>query len=208
MKKSLHSILTAAMFAAAVTTSLSDPAASAQAKINPAEESLMDETWREQQGAYGPPNWFTETELTEMTTTEPQDVYGPPSWFTEPTDEPASTTTSAETYPEPVYGPPWIFAKKGDMNYDRVLNARDVTQLKRAILTGEFSDAEDYLADVNNDGLIDQEDVKALIRQLTGKPEDGEENAVTTFITNSTDTTTTTVTTPMTYVLYGPPPAY
>lgn len=203
MKKSLHSILTAAMFAAAVTTSLSDPAASAQVTVSPAETQLMDDTERGPQSAYGPPSWFTETELTEMTTTEPQDVYGPPSWFTEPTDEPASTTTSAETYPEPVYGPPWIFAKKGDMNYDRVLNARDVTQLKRAILTGEFSDAEDYLADVNGDGLIDQEDVKALIRQLTGKPED-EDDPITTDITDLTEPpfSTTTV------CLYGPPPAY
>lgn len=184
MKKSMHSILTAAMFAAAVTTSLSDPAVSAQVTVSPAETQLMDDTER-----------------------GPQSAYGPPSWFTEPTNE-SSTTEAYTTTPMVLYGPPWVFAEKGDMNYDRVLNARDVTQLKRAILTGEFTNAEDYLADVNDDGLIDQEDVKALIRQLTRKPEDEEENAVTTFITNSTDTTTTAVTKPMTWPLYGPPPAY
>lgn len=231
MKKSLHSILTAAMFAAAVTTSVGNPTVSAQNSDAPAESGLMQETERMQQGVYGPPNWFTtEPELTKLTDTEPQDVYGPPNWFSETetltttdvtrdipptvygppywytdteTEATVTTTTDVtEIIPQPAYGPPWIFAETGDLNYDGVLNAADLSLLKRAILDGIRTDEILHLGDTNSDGTIDKKDVRELIRQLTGKPDEPEETDVTVLSTDTTIPTTSTV------PLYGPPAAY
>lgn len=112
----------------------------------------------------------------------------------------------------PLYGPPWVFASLGDVNYDNSIDARDVTLLKRSILEENFRESDLYLGDLNNDGSLDKEDVQALIRMLTGKPEDEDEPAETTTITETTLTNTdvtTTTTLPVTiHTLYGPPPAW
>ena len=234
MKKSLHSILTAAMFAAAVTTSVGNPAVSVQSGAASAEAGLMQETEREMQGAYGPPNWFTETEMTKLTDTEPQDVYGPPNWFSETetltttdvtrdipptvygppnwfsdkeTEATVTTTTDVtEINPQPAYGPPWVFAEKGDMNYDFQLDVRDLTRLKQIILNENSPrDREIHLGDLNGDGKLDKADVKALVRMLTGKPEKEDDPQESTV--TSTDTTVASlITTTSTPVvsLYGP----
>ena len=112
----------------------------------------------------------------------------------------------------PLYGPPWVFAEKGDMNYDHSFDARDLTLLKQVILEERSpQQSDEFLGDVNLDGAIDKDDVKELIRQLTGKPEDEEEQTQTTNTTDVTDTTTTTLTTTETEYpvsLYGPPRAW
>ena len=103
----------------------------------------------------------------------------------------------------PLYGPPWVFAEKGDMNYDHSFDARDLTLLKQVILEERSPQQSDvFLGDVNLDGAIDKDDVKELIRQLTGKPDEPEETDVTVLSTDTTIPTTTTV------PLYGPPAAY
>ena len=92
-----------------------------------------------------------------------------------------------------------------------VLNAADLTVLKRAILDGIRTDEILHLGDINSDGTIDKKDVKELIRQLTGKPEDEEEQTQTTDTTGVTDTTNTTITTTSTeypVLMYGPPRAW
>ena len=231
MKKSLHSVLTAAMFAAAVTTSAGGSAAFALGSSS-AEANLMAQTAREQQGVYGPPNWFTtEPALTKLTDTEPQDVYGPPNWFSEsetngtttripPTvygppyfeTEPLSTEDVTEPIQQPAYGPPWMFAAPGDLNYDFSLDARDLTLLKRYLLSGKMDDASYRLANVNGDGEIDKKDVKELIRKLTGKPEDEDDPDVTTTATDATQPPESETTTDPWWdyplPLYGPPAAY
>ena len=110
-----------------------------------------------------------------------------------------------------LYGPPWVFAEKGDMNYDSVLDARDVSWLKQIVLEERDPQQSDtFLGDVNGDGTIDKEDVKALIRQLTGKPEDEEEQTETTDSTATTESYTTTTETTWDYpvLMYGPPRAW
>ena len=151
MKKTLQSLMTAAMFTAAATSSLSASAA---------EQSFMQKT----------------------------------------------------AGPEAVlYGPPWVFAEKGDMNYDSVLDARDLSWLKQIVLEERDPQQSDtFLGDVNGDGTIDKEDIKGLIRKLTGKPEDEEEQTETTDTTATTESYTTTTETTWDYpvLMYGPPRAW
>ncbi len=214
MKKSLHSLLTAAMFAAAVTTSAGGISNTQNASAAPAENDLITETTTEPQDVYGPPGWFSETEtITDVTRNDPPTAYGPPHWFTDTETEAMTTTTTDVTaeIPQPAYGPPWMFAEPGDLNYDFKLDARDLTLLKRYLLEGEINDRIDRLANVNQDGKIDKEDVKELIRRLTGAPEeDPEETDVTTTGTDATvpprpETTTDPY---WDYPLYGPPSAW
>ena len=238
MKKSLHSLLTAAMFAAAVTTSAGGISNTQNASAAPAENDLITETTTEPQCVYGPPEWFTsESELTDITGTEPQDVYGPPPSFTESEttsvtstepipqpeygppyweteisgDETAVTTT--ETMVAPVYGPPYVLFEKGDLNGDRILNAKDLTLLKRAVLYDNLDSFWRPLGDLNDDGAVDKKDVKELIRRLTGAPEeDPDETDVTTTGTDATvpprPETTTDPYWDYPMPLYGPPSAW
>ena len=151
MKKTLQSLMTAAMFTAAATSSLSASAA---------EQSFMQKT------------------------------AGPEA---------------------ALYGPPWVFAEKGDMNYDSVLDARDLSWLKQIVLEERDPQQSDtFLGDVNGDGTIDKEDIKVLIRKLTGKPEDEEEQTETTDTTATTESYTTTTETTWDYpvLMYGPPRAW
>ncbi len=240
MKKSLHSLLTAAMFAAAVTTSAGGISNTQNASAAPAENDLITETTTEPQCVYGPPEWFTsESELTDITGTEPQDVYGPPGWFSETetitdvtrndpptvygpphwftdTETEATLTTTTDVTAEiqqPAYGPPYVLFEKGDLNGDRVLNAKDLTLLKRAVLYDNLDSFWRPLGDLNDDGAVDKKDVKELIRRLTGAPEeDPEETDVTTTGTDATvpprPETTTDPYWDYPMPLYGPPTAY
>ncbi len=239
MKKSLHSLLTAAMFAAAVTTSAGSIANAPDASAAPAENDLITETTTEPQCVYGPPEWFTsESELTDITGTEPQDVYGPPGWFSETetmtdvtrndpptvygpphwftdTETEATTTTTDVTtiIPQPAYGPPYVLFEKGDLNGDRVINAQDLTLLKRAVLYDNLDSLWRPLGDLNDDGAVDKKDVKELIRRLTGAPEkDPDETDVTTTATDATvppkPETTTDPYWDYPMPLYGPPTAW
>ena len=100
---------------------------------------------------------------------------------------------------------------KGDLNGDRVLNAKDLTVLKRAVLYDNLDSFWRPLGDLNDDGAVDKKDVKELIRRLTGAPEeDPEETDVTTTGTDATvpprpETTTDPY---WDYPLYGPPSAW
>ncbi len=145
MKKTLQTLMTAAMFTAAATSSLS------------AEASLIQDT--------------------------------------------AGTEAA-------IYGPPWIMAAPGDMNYDFRLDATDLTLLKQLLLEERsYEQSDTRLGDVNQDGDIDKADVKELIRRLTGRPEDEDlPEETTTAVVTDTTTDTTITTTVMT--LYGPPPAW
>ena len=129
----------------------------------------------------------------------------------------------------PLYGPPPVELALGDINEDKEVDARDLTLLKQMVLDSRGQIALDelgdpdgngfvqiwswgdspirssiYVGDLNQDYLINKDDVKALIRQLTGKPEEEEEEtepAVTTMTTIISETE-------MTQTAYGPPPAW
>jgi hypothetical protein len=121
-----------------------------------------------------------------------------------------TTTTSFTTVTVPLYGPPSVLFDQADYYADKVLDARDLTALKRDILKGRTEYQWGQLGDLNGDGVRDKKDIKALIRKLTGKPEDEDEDEdTTTTVTTTTTTTTTTEETDFgeTYPqpVYGPP---
>ena len=179
MKKTMHSLLTAAMFTAAATSSF---------RASGAEAALMQKTERTDQLLYGP----------------------------------APVTLAL-----------------GDMNWDREVDARDLTVLKQKILANDGviqrsarcdPDGDGWavifgasgfslldLGDLNQDMKLDKEDIGIMVRLLTGKPEDEDEikensekieTTVTTETTRNRETlTTTTWDWDIVVPLYGPPPA-
>lgn len=247
MKKSLHSLLTAAMFAAAVTTSAGGLATAPNASAAPAEDDLTRLTETEPQDVYGPPSWFSETEPAATTTENPfltaVPLYGPPSWEKTIAPITGTTTTALPIMTEvplygpprwdetiapvtdittttmpvmtnaPLYGPPWVLFEEGDINYDKKLNAADLSLLKRAVLNDSYDEATRRLGDLNEDGKLDKADVKEMIRRLTGAPEkEPDETDVTTTATDATvpprSETTTDPYLDIPMPLYGPPSAY
>lgn len=227
MKITLQSLLTAAVFASSLGTGLSDTFAV---------QANNDDITQVPQPTYGPPV-FTQTETDDLCCkTTSQIVYGTtvttPTTTTSTSDRypdftgtvtmPTTTTTTTTTsrYPEfigTVTTPttttapdPVVLAGdapviEGDKNYDGSIDARDVSLLKQDILNGRKSGTDD----INHDGVINKEDVKALIRLLTGKPED-EDEPITTDITdqNNPAVTSVTTTTELIQTSYGPPPAW
>ena len=195
MRKTRQSLLTAALFAAAVSTS-------AGGAIPPQLASAEGDITTVPQTTYGPPVWMTEPEIT---TTELMPEGTVPIISSDTT---TSTTPTAEILqPEGEMVLPGIlpvFHEAGDLNMDGSIDVRDLTILKQFLLFQHdgvgFSS---LVGDVNCDGIIDRGDVKALIRLLTGKPEEEDEPAETDAVT-TTATTFTATTCP----LYGPPPAW
>ncbi len=105
MKKSMHTLLTAAAFAAAMggTVASNADAASFQQKINIPVKAEYDPSLDSPQDVYGPPEWFgqnTTTAVTENiitnTTRTTVTVYGPPSVMSSLYAEQYGSTTSAE----------------------------------------------------------------------------------------------------------------
>ena len=209
MKKTLKTVMTSAMFAAALGVSAgSAPIVSAEKTsvpdVLPAEESLMQQTEATMVCVYGPPEVMSSLEeerSTTTTTTEELAIGGVPPIVEETTEPPEDVP---EIIPQPAYGPPSAFYDISDVNMDRSLDARDLTALKRVILKAQDEGVDPMvyigdLGDVNGDGVLDKEDVKALRRQLTGKSkeeEDAEEAQTTTtapLITDMKSTETTTI---------------
>ena len=121
---------------------------------------------------------------------------------TTPTTTTVPTTTEFAGATHPITMPHFSPA---DVNADEIIDARDVSMLKRDILNGNSF----YGNDINQDGVINKEDVKALIRLLTGKPED-EDEPITTDIRDQNNPAVTSVTTTAEFIQtsYGPPPAW
>lgn len=135
MKKTNATMLTAAMFAAAVNlVPGSADASSALLKTDPLIESNVQATTTEVMNTYttvyGPP-WMLRTTTVADDEDEPirqslktQPAYGPPINYgttTEPDEPyivPVTTTVNPVTTMAPLYGPPWVFGTTTTATYD------------------------------------------------------------------------------------------
>ena len=79
-----------------------------------------------------------------------------------------TTVTEEEEYPQPAYGPPSAFYDKGDINMDNIINIADYNKMLSAVQGEELYSAEE-LADIDNDGSVDEDDVDAMRKYLTGQ---------------------------------------
>jgi len=219
MRKTAKTALTAAMFAASLGAAAGNvPFTTASGQTVTLDAAMTFETTTTGttiQTVYGP------TSVIETTTEELLQLEGEP--VIETTDENGNyyntpyETTPFTTQPMPLYGPPPM---PGDINNDISVDVRDLSLAKRMI--GEFLKGDPLFSlsyfererlDFNNDGVVNKEDIKALERYLTGKPEDEddpsetdtEENGTTTFTTATTTVTETTDIYEVPQPDYGPP---
>ena len=173
------------------------------------------------QPAYGAPIYF-ETDIPEVietttTRTTMAPLYGSP-WVL--TTTPYTTTEDIYDTPQTEYGPPML--KRGDLITDGVVNAFDLAEAKRALVTNdeEYDFNKLMAADFNRDGYFSMADIIGLNRFLLGDKEgyneriDDEGNPIVTTTTlpedediNNHTSQTTTVAVPIP-TLYGPPLAY
>jgi len=194
MKKTKQTLMTAAMFAAAINMSayansgnqnfseMNVHAEESETSYEPSEEPIQD--------VYGPPTMFEAETTTNTVTTVPATVYGPPWWFTTSTEEETVTTSSEEIVPEttttyyqpettiynpstettvvPVYGPPVAYG--GDINHDGRTDAFDIVTARQKLINRNYYD--DYTSDVNGDGKFSVADLVALEKFVLGEIKD------------------------------------
>ncbi|WP_294752665.1 dockerin type I repeat-containing protein [uncultured Ruminococcus sp.] len=218
MKKSIFTVMTAAMFAAANLSAIPSDAADnggSRMNVDPVETvTLSDRDWNREQLKEGENDGqevsttttspVTTTEMTTLTNTTTQTLYGPP-WMLR--------TTTTTTMPVLLYGPPPttttldrdleenLEKMRGDVNGDEVIDTFDAIALRRAILFDEYKDQRaKLLSDINSDGKIDVTDLVLLQRFLLGAIKDFRDNNSTSMSDKTTTkeklrTTTTTTTT-------------
>lgn len=219
MKKSIFTVMTAAMFAAANLSSApvgaADKNGNNRNKVDPVETlTLTDPDWNSEALKEGGDNGqevsitttaaVTSEDMTRLTNTTTQTLYGPP-WILN------STTTT--TMPVLLYGAPLTTSTldkeleenlekmKGDVNGDDVIDTFDAIALRRAILFDEYKDQRaKLLSDINSDGKIDVTDLVLLQRFLLGAIKDFRDNNSSSMSNKTTTkdkirTTTTTTTT-------------
>ena len=118
-----------------------------------------------------------DTTTLEGTVTTIQDttrLEGTVTTTTEPTTMPVTYGTEAPITTLPTEPNP-EFTEPGDLNMDGSLDARDLSLLKQYWLVNGWTEGARGNSDVNGDGVMSKEDIKALVRLLTGKPEDDPE---------------------------------
>lgn len=202
MKKTAQSTLTAALFAAAISSSTGGP-------LSPQLANAVDDITTVPETTYGPPGWMMTTEEPEDTGTTPLITAGTVPIYTEDT---TTTTTTSDPEDEPVMlaGDIRVYDEPGDLDRNGSFDARDLTLLKRRLMYQDGALFQD-IYDVNGDGQMNSEDARALVRLLTGKPEEEEEPASTSVSSSTTTqltTTSTEISSLKTQPAYGPPLAW
>ncbi len=206
MKKTAQSLLTAAVFASALGTSLASNAAEQPAVQ---EASLMSLT---------------------CDVTLPSPIYGPPIAYTTTATTPYDLNDLSK-YPQPEYGPINLYdTPEGTILRDGRWDARDIAVLLDFLKQQTLCIEKEYLidsriielwkqADFNQDGTLTQEDVEELLKFMLAKP--NEPAVTTTTFDNMQDVygppswfsdidpiaTETIPTSSTVQLVYGPPPA-
>ena len=174
MKKTIHTLLTAAMFA--VSNAMAMPAVAEDGNtgrpvVDPVETiRLEDPNWNSGQQE-NDPQVTTTTKLIEATKTTTVTLYGVCPSTTTIRDIYQMTTTTT-TAPQPVYGPP-LQDFVGDVNFDGYVDSFDILAVRKMLVKGteRYSDAqmEAYYADMNNDGKLSISDLILLQQYVLGK---------------------------------------
>ena len=126
MKKTLQSTLTAALFAAAISSSTGGT-------LSPQLANAVDDITTVPETTYGPPGWMMTTEEPEDTGTTPLITAGTVPIYTEDT---TTTTTTSDPEDEPVMlaGDVPEYQEPGDLDRNGSFDARDLTLLKRRLM--------------------------------------------------------------------------
>ena len=212
MKKTIQTIMTAAAFAAALGAGAGDTITAQFA----AESVAADSITTVPQTTYGPPGWMMTTEDPEELETLPIVTPGTVMHYELDTTTSSTTTTVTleGTSPLPTDlvtdGVAPAYNEPGDFDNNGSFDARDLTLLKRYLLSNKTTQGSTVMADIDLNGEVDKKDVDALLRLLTGKPEEEDQPFVETEMTTqpTAPVTTTDVTRPTYMVLYGPPAAW
>lgn len=212
MKKTIQTIMTAAAFAAALGAGAGDTITAQFA----AESVAADSITTVPQTTYGPPGWMMTTEDPEELETLPIVTPGTVMHYELDTTTSSTTTTVTleGTSPLPTDlttdGVAPAYNEPGDFDNNGSFDARDLTLLKRYLLSNKTTQGSAVMADIDLNGEVDKKDVEALLRLLTGKPEEEDQPSVETEMTTqpTAPVTTTDVTRPTYMVLYGPPAAW
>ena len=197
MKKSLRTVFTAAMFAAANLSAL--PVS--------AEEPASDDQWKTIGTDDAEMNWSGWDDFDYLAGQDQYSVYGAQSFFGEnrnndnwnnyswtvpaledsdvttiaDDDEQTTTTTDAQllftittTAQQPLYGPVMSIRDFGDLNLDERIDIFDEVALKKMLINGmEFSSYDNFRkihnADINQDDNVNIADLTLLRKFLLGK---------------------------------------
>ena len=189
MKKTTHTLLTAAAFAASLNMSAAgNVSAGTLSDVNAAPDRMgYDPSTEEVQDVYGPaPSYGDENLVYDPIVTSAvldvqniQTTYGPPIWRQ---DETTNTTAVSDvediinvtntTMPAPVYGPPQIFYQPGDINGDQIIDVFDMILFRKHLLNEDTPEWMKHVLDVNRDGEFAVSDLVALQNFILGRDKD------------------------------------
>jgi len=171
MKKSIHTLLTAALFATAnlsATPVVAEDGASVP-KPEAAEPMLLSEQSEKEGDTDSVSADGLDYKILKATTKSMATVYGPPPTTTVNTTAIIDMTT---TTVQPVYGPP-LQNYVGDVNFDGNVDSFDLVAVRKMLVKGtdKYSDAqmEAYYADMNNDKKLTIADLLLLQEYVLGK---------------------------------------
>lgn len=177
MKKTIHTLLTAAAFAASLNMSAAgNVSAGTLSDVNAAPDRMgYDPSTEEVQDVYGPAPSYDDENLvydpivtsTVLDVQNIQTTYGPPAWRA------AYYATSTTTETVPLYGPPpAYYYEKGDINGDGSIDVFDVIGMRKRILSNKYYDPFVPAYDANGDNEINIADLVALQNFVLGRVKD------------------------------------
>lgn len=146
MKKTLHTLLTAAAFTAAMGGIY---AANANAADNSQHNSCGIDLDEDETAVF----LKNTTPLEKIITTTTETI----------------VTTTTQPVAQPDYGPPYMYMPRGDMTLDFQLDALDLAKMRNMLISGEHDEWDDKLADTNNDGEFNIADVVTMQNYLLGR---------------------------------------
>lgn len=174
MKKTIHTLLTAAMFAAAnmaAMPAVAEDGNSLTPNLEPAESLSFGDTNTNNDNSDDISAEGVGKNILKATTKSMAPVYGPPPTTTvNTTSLPEWLMTTTTTTVEILYGPTVPYNRLGDVNEDNNVDIFDLVALRKLLVSGQSrSFYSDNYADVNFDRKVNIADLVRLQQFLLGK---------------------------------------